>query len=145
MNWKKAAIEDLQRYNGLKASLMNIPERIESLTCKKNSVQGVQTDKIQTSGGSGNYDGFLVDSMVEIKRLEYLLAANKILVDLIEKGLDDLHDKERKVLEKFYINRYYGYIDDLMQELCIEQSQVYRLKDRALEKFVCFMYGIEDY
>ena len=145
MYWKIAAENDLRHYNGLKASLTSIPERIEALTYQKYSIQGSQPDKIPSGGGDSRHDDSILSNIVEIKRLEHLFSANKILVRLIERGLADLFDTEKLVLEKFYIDRKKGYLDDLMKTLEKEKTQIYNIKDRALEKFTHFMYGIEEF
>lgn len=53
----------------------------------------------------------------------------------IERALGDLDEDEARVLDLFYINRIHGASDRLCEILCVERSHVYRIKQRALEKF----------
>jgi hypothetical protein len=59
--------------------------------------------------------------------------------------LEGLDDRERLVLERFYIQRTRGHVERLMDELHFEKSRVYQCKDEALYKFTISMYGLIDY
>lgn len=145
MKWSDCAVQDLKKYAGMKASLENIRERVEMLELKFTSIKGQQTDKIPSQGGGSHWEDFLLDNIVERERLTLLHTANTKLVKLIEKGLAPLNKTERRVLECFFIHRQRDHIGNLIEELRLEQSQIYRIKDQALYKFTINMYGIEEY
>lgn len=145
MKWSDCAIQDLRKYKYLKASMESIPERMEALHCRLVSVKGAATDKVPVKGGSSRYEDTLVDIIVEKERLKYLYRANKMLLDLIERGLASLDKTERLVLERFYIDRPKNHVEKLMEELNYEKSRVYEIKDQALYKFTIAMYGIVEY
>ena len=145
MKWSDCAIQDLRKYKHLKGSLESIPERMESLRCRFESIKGSVTDKIPVKGGSSRYEDNLLDIIVENERLQLLYKANKTLLDLIERGLSSLDKTERLVLDRFYIDRPKDHVEKLMEELNYEKSRVYEIKDQALYKFTISMYGIVEY
>ncbi|ADD02658.1 hypothetical protein TthWC1_2581 [Thermoanaerobacter thermohydrosulfuricus WC1] len=145
MKWEEYAIEDLRKYKYLKGSLENIRERIKVLELKYQSVKYATVDKVPVKGGSSRIEEYMLDNIVERQRLEYLYEANKKLVELIEKGLKKLNEKEYLILEKFYIDRPKKHIEFLSEKLGIEQAQIYRLRKEALYKFTVNMYGIVEY
>lgn len=145
MRWSDCAVQDLKKYAGIKASLDSIPERVEMLECSFTSIKGQRTDKIPSQGGGSHWEDFLLDNIVERERLKLLYSTNRRLMAIIEKGLAPLNKTERRVLECFFIHKQRDHIGTLMQELHLEQSQIYRIKDQALYKFTINMYGIEEY
>ena len=63
---------------------------------------------------------------------------------LEEIALETLSREEQLVLQQFYIQRERGHMDRLCRELGVEEASVYRLKNRALEKFTMALYGPEE-
>lgn len=145
MKWSDCAIQDLKNYIELKESIINIEERIEILKIKYTGVNSPKTDGIPTHGSGSKREAKLLDNIVERKRLRALLQANKKIVELIEKGLKRLTKEEQAVLYNFYIAKRKGHVEETMKELNLEKSQVYRLKESALEHFTRAMYGIGEY
>lgn len=60
---------------------------------------------------------------------------------VIKRGLAVLTPEERLVLSRFYIYREKGNPQRLCEALGVEQSSVYRRKDKALGKFTEAIYG----
>lgn len=145
MNWQNAAIEDLKKYMQMKESLTNVQERIAALEAKYMSVKSAATDSTPVKGGGNKMEDKLIDNIVERQRLGYALEATSKLVGLIERGLQGLDERERLVLERFYIFRSSGHVERLMEELNYEQRRIYQLKDQALYRFTVTMYGMLDY
>lgn len=145
MRWSDCAVQDLKKYAGLTASIENIEERIEALEMRFTGIKGSKTDKIPVQGGGSKWEDYLLDNIVERERLHILHEADKKIAGIIERGLKALNDTERLVLDRFFIHRSKDHIDRLIQELGVEQSQIYRIKDQALYNFTINMYGIEEY
>lgn len=59
-------------------------------------------------------------------------------------GLAVLDGEERLVLERFYIHRAKGNVERLCDELHLEKSRVYELKDKALRHFTIALYGLTE-
>ena len=145
MNWQSAAIDDLKKYIDLRDSLKNISDRISALKLNYTSIKSATIDVVPVKGGSSKIEDRLINNIVERQRLEYTYKATKKLVDIIERGLNGLDEKEKLVLERFFIYRSSGHVERLMEELNYEQRRVYQIKDEALYKFTIKMYGIIDY
>jgi ArpU family phage transcriptional regulator len=146
MDWKKSAIEDLRNYNRRKDSLDNIKQRIRALKEVYASVKcSLGSDPVAVKGGGSKIEDRMLDNIVERKRLSHTYNATKQLVELTEKGLGGLDERERRVLELFFIAPQKGSVARLMEELGYEQRQIYKIKDQALYSFTIMQYGLADY
>ena len=144
MDWKKCAIEDLRKYNSMKASLDMMRERIESLNSSYKAIKCSTSDATPVKGGGNMAEDRLINNIVERERLKYNYIATEKLVNLIGKGIKGLDDKDIKILDAFYMTGSRS-VYKLMQELGYEERQIYNLKDAALKKLTIEMYGIIDY
>lgn len=145
MDWKKEAEMDLRHYNARKQSLENITAKIAALEEQFKAIKCTSCDSTPVQGGASRLEDNWINNIVQRQRLMHTYKATKPLVLLVEKGLSKLTDQQRTILDAFYINRSYGHVDRLMEQLHLEKSQVYDLKDRALYHFTVCMYGIVDY
>ena len=126
MNCKKDAVAELRRYKARKMSVGSI-----------NAQLAVLADRIGLQDGTGE------DCAERRALLEKQLKWVTLWLRTVEGALGALDERERTVLWKFYVDRREDYMDDLCETLFLEQSAVYRLKDRALGKYVLEMYGGE--
>ena len=145
VNWEQVAIEDLKNHKGRMESLENIMGKIKVLQAKSISINSSSTSTAPIKGGGNRVEDKLLNNIVERERLKATYKATKYLVEITERGLSNLNEDERFVLDAFYIEKPKRHIEKCMERLCVEQSQVYRIKDRALYKFTIAMYGILDY
>lgn len=145
MNWKKEAENDLRNYQRRVDSLDNAREKIRALREQMQSVKAGMSDATPIMGGGNRAQESMVNCIAECERLEHTIKATETLVALVEKGLSALTDEERRVLDLFYIHRTRGHVEILMEELHLETSQIYRIKDAALYKFTTTLYGLIDF
>lgn len=145
MNWQNEAVEDLKKYAQMKESLNNIKSRINALEEDYTAVKSVAPETAPVMGGASRNENRLINNIAERQRLQYTYEATEKIVSLIEKGLSALDEKEKLVLERFYIYHTSGHVERLMDELNYEQRRIYQIKDKALYKFTVNMYGIVDY
>lgn len=145
MKWTDCAVQDLMKINGLRASVVSIQDRIEVLEMKFDGIQAVDTSAEPSGSSDRVWDDTMVDNIVERERLKILLEANRKMIEIIERGLNHLDELEKKILTHFYINRQRDHVEALKEELNIEKSQVYRLKNQALYKLTTHMYGLCDF
>ena len=118
MDFKAAAIADLENYESRRSAAENIARRLWLM----------ENDEHKN------------------KNPEYIMLTERLyrieqLKSITKRGLDSLSDNHRMVLEKFYVNRTDGYIEALCASLCVEKSTVYRMKNAALEAFIAAIYG----
>ena len=145
MNWEAVAVEDLKKYKDMKNGLESTREKIVALREKSIAIKNSSTSAVPLSGGGNRVEERLLDNIVERERLKYTYRANEHLVKIIERGLAGLTEEERFILDAFFISRPKNHIEKCIEKLHVEQSQVYRMKDRALYRFTVAMYGIIDY
>lgn len=145
MKWVDCAIQDLKKYEGLLNSIGNIEERIEVLEMKFTGIKGSRNNTTPVQGGGSQWEDCILDNIVERDRLSILLEANKRILGIIENGLKCLTSSERLVLERFFMRKRKDHVNSLIEEIGVERTQIYRLKDQALYKFTIQMYGIEEY
>lgn len=144
MNWKNEAANDLSSYVRKKESLRNIKQHIAALEMQQTAIKGAMADSTPVMGGGNKYEDRILDNIVKRGRLNLSYLATEKVVNLIERGLQELDENERLVLDKFYMHRQNdkNRINTLTSTLHIEQAQVYRLKNEALYKFTISMYGM---
>lgn len=145
MNWQKEAIADLRCYRSRKMSIESMTERLKALEDKFGAIRCATTDSTPVMGGASRLEDNLINNIVERQRIGLNIDATTRLIDLTERGLSALDDRQRMVLEKFYVERPARHVEWLMEHFCVEQSQIYRLKDEALYNFTVGMFGLIDY
>lgn len=142
MDWKKISIERLRDYEARKQALESIPEQIKTLEMNLTSVRSATTDGIPIRGNGNRREEMLINNIAMREELQNNYDIAEREVKITEKGLDALTKEQRRILYKFYIARSHGHIDALCEELCVEKSRVYTLKDEALKKFAVACYGV---
>lgn len=140
MNWKAEAIKDLKTYPQRLKAKDNLKERMMILEEQFVSLKGVSTSE-PVKGGLSRQEEKMLDNIAERQRLEFSLKVVESLVELTEKGLGELDDKERKVLDGFYIKPMDNHVNVLCEQMHFEKSRLYEIKDNALRKFTIAMYG----
>lgn len=144
MNWKSEAMEKLRLYEAKKQSLRSIPEEIKRLESTMKSIRSAAADGTPVSGGGCGREDMMLNNIVQREELERSLEQVKMWVALVDAGLEILTEEERLILERFYINPAKGNVDKLCGELGVEQSSVYRRRDRALHHFTVCLYGCSE-
>ena len=119
-------------------------ERIHALNEQLTALKST-SDSSAVRGGTCKAEDKVINNIVERERLKATYKATRHIVEIVERGLSGLDDGERFVLSAFYISRPKKHVENCCEQLHLEQSQVYRMKDRALYKFTISMYGIVDY
>lgn len=142
MNWHFEAIDKLKGYEAHKRALENIPREIKRLEGAFVSIRSATTDGTPVSGGSSTREDTMLSNIAHREELERTLKQVKAWVKMVDAGLEVLDDEERLVLERFYIHRAKGNVDRLCEELHLEKTRVYELKDKALRHFTLAIYGV---
>ena len=111
MTRQEQSIDLLRQYAAAKQTLQNLPLLLEQQT----AAQRLQTRK-------------------DHRRIRHR-------VQLVEQALSLLNPEERLVLHRFFIQPTGHILDQLRMELGVEQSTVYRRRDKALNKFSAAVFG----
>ena len=131
MNWKAEAVDKLRKFDAMRQAVKNIPEELKRLEIDRNSIAQsgtVQEDK-------------LLDNLVMHKELTWTLEQAQLWLHTVSMAFSVLTPEEKLILSQFYIYRETGTLNRLCQQLSLEQSSIYRRRDKALEKFTLALYG----
>ena len=140
MNWKDEAMEKLRRYSSMQQAAHNIPEEIRLLEQDAIALRspGLRT-AVKSSGG--RREDALLSNIVKRQELENALDQTRRWLHCTDRALRCLSAEERLILQRMFIYPENGCVQQLCQELDVEQSTVYRKRDKALEKFTISLYG----
>ena len=143
INWCIFAIQRLRDYEERKTAIDNLTEQIETLEDKFTAIRAATTDSTPVQGGNENKrEQMLIHNIATREELQKNLEITKQEIAITEKGLAALTETEKKILERFYINRTKGYVERLCDELYISKTELYRQKEDALKRFTMVCYGI---
>ena len=140
MDWKNEAVNDLKNYNLRKRAIESLRDRIRLL---EEQIKAVASPKVgeRVMGGAKKPDEGWLNNITERERLSQSLYIAESMVELTERGLSTLEERERRVLEGFYVTPETDHVFKLCTELFLEKSTLYRLKNEALRKFTLAQYG----
>lgn len=141
MNWKYEAVEKLRQYEAKRQALRSIPAEIARLESAMKSIRSASADGTPVQGGGSGREDMMLSNIVHREELERALEQARAWVALVDAGLEILSPEERLILDKFYIHPEKGNVDRLCGELKVEQSSVYRRRDKALHHFTLSLYG----
>ena len=141
MNWRGEAVEKLRKYDAMCRSLQNIPLEVKRLEVDARAIRGARTDGTPVKGGGSGREDALINNIAHRQELTWALEQAKYWVDITRRGLETLTPEEKLVLQRFYLTPEQGSVQRLCMELGVEQSSVYRKRDKALRKFALALYG----
>lgn len=140
MNWRREAEQMLRDYPLRRSAIRGLGQELESLKDRMTAAGSPRMDGGMPRGERTVEDAW-IDSIMRRDKLDTALRVARAEVRRTERGLGALSEQERHILELFYMHRTQDSVDRLMEELCLERSQVYAHKDGALRKFTLAMYG----
>lgn len=135
------AEEELRNLSKKRKAIEILPQRIKALEHGYTAIRSAASDGIPVSGGTNARDDRLVKNISDRDFLQAELNEAIETVGAVENALLQLSNRERTILDRFYINRTNDYIERLKDELSVEQSQIYRDKDMALYNFTVAFFG----
>ena len=143
MEWKKEATEKLRQYNAMRRASENLPAEIKLLQADAVALPGSAVT-LRVRGGGIRREDALIDNIVKRRELEWKLDRVRDWLSITNRGLDALAPEDRMVLQRLYLSPEKGAIGALCAELGVEQSTVYRKRDRAIYNFTMALYGIPE-
>ena len=84
----------------------------------------------------------MVNNIARREELKLAMKEARSWVKIVDSGLAVLDEEERHILDRFYIHPAKGNVDRLCDELHLEKTRVYELKDKALRHFALALYGV---
>ena len=143
MNWVTVAKDRLCNYSTKKTSMVNLVDEIKELEYRRRSIRSSTSDGSPVAGGTNKREDMLVNTMVTEGEMKENLRIVSRWLRRVERGLAELTDEEKTILERFYIYPEKGAAERLATDLGIDVKTVYARKDRALAKFTIAMFGCE--
>lgn len=143
MNWKREAQEKLRRYEAMRLATLNIPDEIARLEIDATGIRSARTDATPVSGGGNRRESALLNNIVHRQELARTLQQAQLWVSTTDRALNTLNNEDKQILHRIYICPQADAIPRLCRELGLEQSSVYRKRDRALRRFTIAYYGAE--
>lgn len=142
MNWKTEAMEKLCRYDAMQQSVINLQEEIQRLEQEAYSLRSMNMEKPLVRKRGSSKEDVLLSNLVHRQELSEALKQAGQWLRITDRALAALSPEEKLILHRFYVYPERGGVDRLCQELQVEQSSIYRKRDKALRKFTYALYGI---
>lgn len=142
MNWQTFGVQRLKAYETRVKAVETIPERIAMLELEYGAIKGGIGDGMPKAQGGNKTEEQLIGNIAKREELKNNLEVAKREIMLTEKGLAALTEEEQRVLYVFFVNRPYKHIELLCEELHVEKTKLYYMKDEALKKFTMASYGV---
>ncbi len=128
MNWRLEAKQKLQKLDAMRQAAANLPRELTLLRTEKDCPGGEKT---------------LPEEHLHEKEyaLRGALERTTAWLQTVEGAMGVLGPEERLILTRLYIYPERGAVNRLCGDLGVEQSSVYRRRDKALGKFTMALYG----
>lgn len=140
--WEFLAIDLLRNIEIKKKAYNHAIENIKRLNEQYEKVKGPALSTTPVSGGMLNREEERrLDNLADREELEASADILKFEIQRHEKAWQELTQKEKQVLDYFYITRPNNHIDKLCEILSYEQRQVYNIKNDAMYKYTMLTYG----
>lgn len=144
MDWKREAENDLRCHEKRRIALQSLADEIRELRGRIYGSSAPAADAVPVQGGTSTAEGRLIAAIDELERKKEAWRITRRRVDAVERGLAALDEQQREILEAFFINRVQGGADYLAENLHLERTRVYELRERALRDFTIARYGVVD-
>ena len=141
MNWKLEAAERLEQYPLIQSACRNLPLELQRLRQEASRIKGANRDGVPVKTSGGRYEDRLLENIIRREELNRSLKACKNQLEQTRSALEVLDRDEQLVLQRMYIQPQGNGVERLCRELDLPQASLYRLRERALERFTLAYYG----
>lgn len=143
MNLRAQVVERLCNYEIMCVAVKNLQEQIQWLKLHQEGLHAVRTDRVVVQCQSDRAEERLLEDIEQRRKLEIALENTRRWLQITDRALQTLSKEEQLILRKLYICKTAGAISALCQRLQLEKSSIYRKRDRALDKLVLALYGVD--
>ncbi len=141
MNWRAEAMDKLRQYDAMELAAKNLPLEIRRAQLSVLSTGSPRMDGMPSQLAPGPRDDKLLSHMVYDRELKAALAQAELWLEMVNRALSVLPPEGKLILSRLYMYPEKGAVDRLCGELGVEQSTVYRKRDKALYDFTVALYG----
>lgn len=144
ISYKQIAIGELRDYEAKLMALRSLQKKIDLLGERMHSVSAASSSTSLVQGGGNRAQENMINAIAQRDALRQAQRVVAAQVAQIEQGLKILTDRQRRILELFYIRRQAGFADRACEELHVMHSRLYEEKDEALRKYAISRYGLTE-
>lgn len=144
INYKQIAIGELRDYRAKMMALESLHQKISAIGERMTAVRSAAGDATPTQGGGNRLQESVINAIAQrdtLRQTQRIVAAQ---VTQVERGLKSLTERQRRILELFYIDRQDGFVERACAELFVERSRLYEEKDEALRTYTISRYGMTE-
>ena len=138
MNWKQEAAEKLRKYEQMCLAVENLQAEIRRL---ERAAQGVGGGSRESGKSVTTREDWLIGNLARRQELEWNLEQTGRWLAVVDRGLTQLPEQDRLLLEGLFVRGKTGAVEDLCDRLGVEKSTLYRRRDEALRRFTLLLYG----
>jgi DNA-directed RNA polymerase specialized sigma subunit len=142
MDFRRRAIDDLRRYETLRAGRQSCQYRLEELEQRMTTLPAyTATSPVVGSGSNRTEETWvnIIDAITDER--ERLSDADKQL-RAIEGALNAIGERDRKVLLACYASRHRRSMEDIAEVMGVEVRTLYRWREQALIEFTRARYAV---
>jgi len=139
--YKDWLIEDLRSLERNRGAIEQMMFELQTIEAEFASIKATNYDKMPTASGVNIAEERMLTAIAKKTELEADLKATSLHVEDMDRLLRTLPDDELLVVKRMLVNRERGAVENLMGELNVEKSQIYRIRDRALLHLAKSRYG----
>ncbi len=143
MNPRAQVVERLCSYELMCVAVKNLQEQIRWLKLHQEGLHAVRTDRVVVKCQPDRTEDRLLDNIEQRRKMEIALENTRRWLRITDRALQMLSKEERRILQKLYIRKTAGAVNELCQQLEMEKSSIYRKRDRALDKLALALYGVD--
>lgn len=140
IDWKEVAKRELRLYPHLKDSIKTLRDEIQRIEEEKTSLRSI-SDSPSVQGGTSTAEDRLNNLIVKADALKKNQHEAQAEVQAVEESLRRLTKIERQVVGQFALNRSSVAVENLISAIGYERTQIYKIWDQAVRKFVAARYG----
>ena len=144
MNLRAQVVERLSNYELMGVAVKNLQEQIRWLKLHQEGIHAVRTDRVAVKSQPGRSEERLLENIEQRQKLEIALKNTQRWLQITCRALKALNKDEQLILQKLYIHKSPGALNELCQMLEMEKSSIYRKRDKALDKLVLALYGVDN-
>ena len=142
MNWKQESREQLGAYEYNRNAIQSMELLAKEIEMELYSTPGQKLDA-PIRGAGGDHEDFRLNRLVKLESIRSRIRQTRTWLDAMDGALQTMTPEDRLVLSRFFIHPYKGAAEQLCQELNLERTAVYRMRDKSLERFTLALYGID--
>ena len=142
MNLRAQVIERLCNYEIMCVAVKNLQDQIYWLKLQQEGIHAVRTDRVAVRCQPDRTEERLLDNIEQRQKMEMALENTRRWLQITDRALQTLSNKERLLLQELYIHKTPGAVTKLCQRFQMEKSSVDRNRDKALDRLALALYGI---